>query len=123
MSQIRTAQAASAAIASVVAMLPTTALGVDVEASWIGRANGSWNVAGNWSPAGVPSNGGGNLFLVSILSGAMVTLDGNATISALALGANDALRIEYTDVLKVGDLNCDGAVNAADLAILLIGWG
>src|SRR4029077_17848358 len=66
----------------VVAQIPST-----VNSSWKG-GTGNWNVASDWSPTGVPNNGGGNTFNVTIDSGGTdaVTLNQNATISTLVLG-------------------------------------
>lgn len=36
---------------------------------------------------------------------------------------SDAVVIERTGVLKIGDMNCDGAVDVSDLLILLGAWG
>lgn len=36
---------------------------------------------------------------------------------------NDSVVIEYTGVLRVGDLNCDGFVDVSDLLLLFSGWG
>jgi fibronectin-binding autotransporter adhesin len=56
-----------------------------VNDNWSG-GTGNWSVAGNWS-AGVPNNGGGNIYNVSIEGASdTVTLDMNATIASLSVG-------------------------------------
>ncbi len=55
--------------------------------TWISSAGGLWNTAGNWSPAGVPTD----LNDVVIGDGCInctVTLDTNATVASLSLGGS-----------------------------------
>src|SRR5580700_8247022 len=58
-----------------------------INSSWKG-GTGNWNVSTDWSPGGVPNNGGGNTYNVTIDSGGTdsVTLNQNATINSLVLG-------------------------------------
>ncbi len=58
-----------------------------ISSSWKG-GTGNWNVSSDWSPSGVPNNGGGNTYNVTIDSGGTdsVTLNQNATINSLVLG-------------------------------------
>ena len=51
-------------------------------------ANGNWNVAGNWTPAVVPLDGGGVVYDVTIPSGVTVTYNvgGTNQINTLAMG-------------------------------------
>src|SRR6267378_7422182 len=60
-----------------------------INANWNG-GTGNWSVAGDWNPNGVPNNGGGNTYNVTIDSGGTdnVSLDINATIASLVLGGN-----------------------------------
>src|SRR5260370_26628111 len=58
-----------------------------INSSWNG-GTGNWNVATDWTPNGVPNNGGGNIFNVSIDSGGtdLGTLNQKANIAFLVLG-------------------------------------
>ena len=60
-----------------------------INANWNG-GTGNWSIAGDWSPNGVPNNGGGNVYNVTIDSGGTdnVSLDINATIASLVLGGS-----------------------------------
>ncbi|MGB8543009.1 MAG: hypothetical protein WCD49_15370 [Candidatus Acidiferrales bacterium] len=55
--------------------------------SWNG-GTGTWNTAGSWTPSGVPNNGGGNTYNVTIDSGGTdnVTLNISPTINLLNIG-------------------------------------
>src|SRR5260370_14244084 len=58
-----------------------------INSSWNG-GTGNWNVATDWTPNGVPNNGGGNTYNVTIDSGGtdLVTLNQNATVVSLVFG-------------------------------------
>src|SRR5262249_54790707 len=60
-----------------------------INANWNG-GTGNLSIAGDWSPNGVPNNGGGNVYNVTIDSGGTdnVSLDINATIASLVLGGS-----------------------------------
>jgi hypothetical protein len=58
-----------------------------INSAWNG-GTGNWSVATDWTPNGVPNNGGGSVYNVTIDSGGtdLVSLDLNATIASLAVG-------------------------------------
>ena len=60
-----------------------------VNSSWNG-GTGNWSTSSDWNPNGVPNNGGGNTYNVTIDSGGtdLVSLDQNATINSLVLGGS-----------------------------------
>ncbi len=61
-----------------------------------------WDVAGNWSPNGVPNNGGGNTYNVDIVDGkSTVTLNLAATINDLTMGTGNTLLIPTGQQLTV----------------------
>ncbi len=70
--------------------------------TWSLGASGLWNVAGNWSPNGVPNNGGGNTYNVDIVDGSStVTLNLAATIDDLTMGTGNTLVIPTGQQLTV----------------------
>src|SRR6516225_4904906 len=58
-----------------------------ISSAWNG-GTGNWSVSTDWTPHGVPNNGGGNVYNVTIDSGGtdLVSLDIHATIASLVLG-------------------------------------
>src|SRR5580704_4557990 len=60
-----------------------------INENWNG-GTGNWRTGGDWTPNGVPNNGGGNVYNVTIDSGGTdnVSLDINATIASLVLGGS-----------------------------------
>src|SRR4029077_18745772 len=70
-------------------VLALTAFAATVSESWNG-GTGTWNTIGDWTPATVPNNGGGNVYAVTIDSGGTdsVTLDISPTIASLVLGGS-----------------------------------
>jgi hypothetical protein len=70
-------------------MLIVAAFAATVSESWNG-GTGNWSTAGDWTPATVPNNSGGNVFDVTIDSGGtdIVTLDISPTIASLTLGGS-----------------------------------
>ena len=66
--------------------------------SWNG-GTGTWNTAGSWTPSGVPNNGGGHTYNVTIDSGGadVVTLNISPTINLLNLGGASGGTAELTD--------------------------
>src|SRR5580704_2960393 len=60
-----------------------------INENWNG-GTGNWSTGGDWTPNGVPNNGGGNVYNVTIDSGGTdnVSLDINATIASLVLGGS-----------------------------------
>ena len=100
----------AAALASIWGTVPLHA----ADATWFG-GTGNWNVAGNWSPLGVPNSAltsvfidGGNVINSS------VTLNIGATIGNLAIAAGDSLAIANGQGLRVGGLLAiDGGLTLA----------
>src|SRR5579862_6596412 len=66
--------------------------------SWNG-GTGTWNTAGSWTPSGVPNNGGGHTYNVTIDSGGtdVVTLNISPTINLLNLGGASGGSADLTD--------------------------
>ena len=58
-----------------------------INSVWNG-GTGNWSAPADWTPTGVPNNGGGNVYNVTIDSGGtdLVSLDLHATIATLVLG-------------------------------------
>ncbi|MBL9118713.1 MAG: hypothetical protein JNL80_02220 [Phycisphaerae bacterium] len=84
--------------ASIVLLASSTTFARSITTTWIGGPTGSWNVAGNWSPTGVPNNGGPNIFDVIVdgnsRNSASITTTGiNPVISTLTIGAGDGVTI------------------------------
>src|SRR5260370_26716819 len=59
-----------------------------INSSWNG-GTGNWNVATDWTPNGVPNNGGGNVFNVTNDSGGkgLGTLNPKTTNDSLGMGS------------------------------------
>ena len=70
------------AVALLVLGLAKSAPAALVSSTWI-DGNSSWNTAGNWSPAVVPSNNATDQFSVNISNGSAVTLDISPTVNGL----------------------------------------
>jgi len=92
-----------------------TASAADIDSVWSARGDGSWNVAGNWSPKGIPNNGSGNLYSVFIQSGALVTINTSVTASNLTLGLSDHLRITNLRILTIDGALGNGAIDNGGL--------
>ncbi|MBL8381508.1 MAG: hypothetical protein JNM90_00420, partial [Burkholderiales bacterium] len=73
------------------------------DSTWNG-GTGNWNVAGSWSPAGVPNSALTNVFIDGGNTGAasVVTLNMVAIIGNLTIDAGDALRIADGQSLTMG---------------------
>ena len=77
----------------------------DIDAFWEG-GTGNWNVAGNWSPAGVPNNNGDiyNVFVDNEPEvAAVASLNMDATVNNVTVGSNDHLRINSYKTLTLAD--------------------
>jgi len=76
------------AAAIVACLSPRLAIG-QTNSSWNG-GTGNWSTSADWTPNGVPNNGGGNTYNVTIDSGGTdaVILNQNATIVSLTLGGS-----------------------------------
>ena len=117
-----------------------------INSAWNG-GTGNWSVPTDWTPHGVPNNGGGNLYNVTIDSGGSdsVSLDINATIASLVLGGTSgsstlqnlsgkaerlevtgATTINRTGVLTFGNastLKLDGGLTLASGSFLEVSGG
>ena len=117
-----------------------------INSSWNG-GTGNWSVSADWTPHGVPNNGGLNLYNVTIDSGGSdsVSLDINATIASLVLGGTSgsstlqnlsgkaerlevtgATTINRTGVLTFGNastLKLDGGLTLASGSFLEVSGG
>lgn len=74
--------------------------------SWASAGNGNWNAAVNWSPARVPQ--AGDSVVIDVDGTYTVTVDQNATIQSLALGAASG-----TQTLSLNGFDLDVAGDAA----------
>src|SRR6202167_801393 len=91
--------------------------------SWNG-GTGTWNTAGSWTPSGVPNNGGGKTYNVTIDSGGtdVVTLNISPTINLLNLGGPSGGGAELADAsgspetLKITGALTLGATGTLDLS-------
>jgi len=104
------------ALAGVVLGMAAPARAGVVLKTYVGPAVGIWNAAGNWSPFGVPQNGGGFLFDVLIDSNSRqfseVSLTGSFNIQSLTVTTGDTLLIGNGGLLSLagGSLSDSGAV-------------
>jgi hypothetical protein len=92
-----------------VCSLPARAL----DTTWTLNGNGNWNVPANWN-AGVPNNNTFNAFIDDGDSAVTVTLNINAGIGNLSIGADDTL--SFADTF---DLNITGSSVVNDGVISL----
>ncbi len=94
---------------------PTVASAAAVNATWNG-GNGIWNVAGNWSPSGAPSNGA-NTYSVFIDNGkgdnATVTLNNFPTISNLTVDSGNTLNLSDGITLTIAGGTGAGSISDA----------
>ena len=82
-------------VAAVAGSLSTNALQA-ADSTWFG-GTGNWNVAGNWSPVGVPNSALTNVFIDGgNVVNSIVTLNTGATIGNLTIDAGDSLGIAKT---------------------------
>jgi hypothetical protein len=99
-----------------------------VNSSWNG-GTGNWSASSDWTPNGVPNNGGGNTYNVTIDSGGtdLVTLDMNATINSLTLGGStgsSTLQTTSSESLNVTaglTVNHTGMLNLSSGSIFNVG--
>jgi fibronectin-binding autotransporter adhesin len=84
---------------------------------WVGPAVGNWMTASNWSPVGVPSNSGKNLFDVVIDPEpgipSTVTLTGGVQVQLMWVTAGDTLQLSNASLLALAGAHTtiDGALN------------
>ena len=98
-----------------------------INTAWNG-GTGNWNVATDWTPNGVPNNGGGNAYNVTTDSGGtdLVSLNINATIASLVLGGttggstlqNLASTAETLAVTGATTINSTGTLEFANASTL-----
>ena len=87
-----------AAVAATLAALPARA----ADATWFG-GTGNWNLAGNWSPVGVPNSALTNVFIDGGNAiNSIVTLNIGATIGNLTIDAGDSLIMANGQSLGMG---------------------
>ena len=78
-----------------------------IDSVWSGGAVGNWNVAGNWTPNGVPNNGV-NLYNVQIPSPSAVQVNGSFSIQIFDLDPGASATIQPGQMLT---LNANGVVD------------
>jgi hypothetical protein len=102
-----------------------------INSSWNG-GTGNWNTGSSWTPVGVPANGGGNTFNVTIGTGVdTVNLNLSPTITSLTVGTSSGTSnllnlINTTDTLTTTGaltINFGGRINFNDHSGLVIGGG
>jgi hypothetical protein len=91
-----------------------------INSAWNG-GGGNWWVASDWTPNGVPNNGEGNTYQVTIDSGGTDSVDlaGGATIASLVVGGttgssrlfNDYYSIPYLEVTGATTINRTGSLS------------
>lgn len=82
-------------ILALVAFLSLTLKAGAVAKNWIGAANGSFNVAANWSPSGVP--GSADDVTIALTAASTITMSAPATINSLVFtisGNNNVGRLD-----------------------------
>jgi len=91
--------------------------------TWIGPPVGSWSVASNWSPTGIPNNGPTDTYMVFIENEKvdyLVLLDSHRSIDGIVIGAGDELQIQNSQALIfIGG----GFANAGRVSMASIGNG
>jgi hypothetical protein len=102
---------------SLVLLVSSPAFARSVTTTWIGGRTGNWNVASNWTPTGVPSNAGLNLFDVVVdgntRNAASVVITGiSPAISTLTIWGGDSVTISngHSLFLTSGLLTNDGTL-------------
>ncbi|MCA9268487.1 MAG: hypothetical protein KDA41_08445, partial [Planctomycetales bacterium] len=101
------------ALAAVLAMGAGRQSRAATNAVWTLPGGGSWNTAANWSPVGVPDNGGANTYTASVLPttpNSIITLTGDIDIETLTLGANGIISIDTTPGGSSLGINDNGSV-------------
>jgi hypothetical protein len=95
-----------------------------VNSSWNG-GTGNWSTSSDWNPNGVPNNGGGNTYNVTIDSGGtdLVSLDLNATINSLVLGGSTGSSTLQNLSGSAETLNITGALTVNKTGQLNFGNG
>ena len=78
-----------------------------LNSTWSGGPSGNWNVAGSWTPSGVPNNGA-NLYNVNIPSPAAVTVNGSFAIQSLDVDSGASALLPLGQILT---LNADGTID------------
>ena len=93
-----------------------------INSAWKG-GTGNWSVPAGWNPNGVPNNGGGNAYNVTIDSGLtdLVSLDINATIASLVLGGTSGSSTLQNLSGKAKSLEVTGATTINSTGVLTFG--
>ena len=112
-----------------VCLSPRVAL-AQTNSNWNG-GTGNWSNATDWTPNGVPNNGGGSTYNVTIDSGGTdsAVLDINATINSLVLGGttgtstlqNLSGTAETLNIIGTLTVNQTGSLTLSDGSILTVG--
>lgn len=72
-----------------------------VTKTWIGPANGLWGTSANWTPLGVPNNGGGMSYIVIIPNNELPRLDMTATIDKMGIAPSAVMSIANGHTLTI----------------------
>ena len=114
----------------ITAYLCPTPTFAQTNSNWNG-GTGNWSTGTDWTPNGVPNNGGANTYNVTIDSGGTdtVTLDQNATINSLVLGGNTGVSTlqnlsQTVETLNIsGDLTLNSGGNISGITLVAAGSG
>ncbi|HRQ76949.1 MAG TPA: hypothetical protein PK098_13630, partial [Phycisphaerales bacterium] len=91
----------SAVSVASVALLASPSFGAIIFSQWVGPGTGNWNAAANWDPATIPNNAADSFHVTINTAGSTVTLNQNATILSLQVGAMDELTIANIRLLTI----------------------
>src|SRR6516164_1816440 len=93
-----------------------------ISSAWNG-GTGNWSVSTDWTPHGVPNNGGGNVYNVTIDSGGtdLVSLDIHATIASLVLGGTSGSSTLQNLSGKAESFEVTGATTINSTGVLTFG--
>ncbi len=90
-----------------------------VTKTWANAAGGNWNVAGNWSPSGVPLSG--DDAVITLAGTYTVTLDTSPTVASLTLGGASGVQTLSLAAVQTITLSGASTVNASGVLAHSVG--
>ena len=88
-------------LAAIIFPMFCAGIGHAADSTWIG-GTGNWNVAGNWSPSGIPNSALTNVFIDGNPAlNSIVTLGTGATVGNLTIDALDTLILANGNLLRI----------------------
>jgi formylmethanofuran dehydrogenase subunit C len=91
----------------------------DITETWNNNTYGSWNDPNNWTPAGVPNNGGGTNYTATVTSGGP-TLADDVALDGLNYNGGDISGSSYTMFVS-DNFNVSGTTRVLGIASLVLG--